>query len=544
MHLSRFSGLLITFLVAACSIIYELVFSQTLTIGFGSTVERYSITIGLFLFSLGIGALVYNSITIKSKHHIFVLVELGISLSGILGFIFVLFISQAHSLFFVNSHGQLIALIASHAPIILIGIFSGIEIPLLTDLIGKDTFSTVLGVDYFGSLIGSLIYGLIFYPYFGLYKTVIITALLNLFVLFYFLWRFQNEFQKKIKTVYNVCSIIVLGTLLTFLFLEKDLYKMYSEGILRKGYFLYHNAPTHKLYLKDNIRTKYANVLKYEFYYNGKNIQCVNLDYHVQACDSWAHAYHDGLVDVPLAFFSPQEKLSVLIVGGGDFIAANNILQYGNRIQKIHMVDIDKEFQEYAKNDRFFQEYHKNSFLDKKLRLFQTDGYNFMRHTKNKYDLIIMDLPGLYTDKINHLYSHEFFLSVQGTLKKGGLLITWFYPTRKAYKQTNILFSTLAKANFMYYTKHFSYREYRGRGNVSIGQVEKYFIFSNSAQKNYSPSPRFSDRINQIYMTTLFWTKVPQISKHHSLIYPNYDFIIRPKYKGTQSYLKNKAMIY
>ena len=57
----------LTLLVAFCSIVYELIFSQALTVIFGGTVIRYSMTIGLYLFSLGIGAFLYNWILKRSK---------------------------------------------------------------------------------------------------------------------------------------------------------------------------------------------------------------------------------------------------------------------------------------------------------------------------------------------------------------------------------------------------------------------------------------------------------------------------------------------
>ena len=47
----------ITLMVAYCSIVYELLMAQTLSAIMGNTVLRYSITIGVYLASLGVGAL-------------------------------------------------------------------------------------------------------------------------------------------------------------------------------------------------------------------------------------------------------------------------------------------------------------------------------------------------------------------------------------------------------------------------------------------------------------------------------------------------------
>lgn len=46
-----------TLVLAFCSIVYELLLGQSLSAFMGNTVLRYSVTIGLYLFSMGMGAL-------------------------------------------------------------------------------------------------------------------------------------------------------------------------------------------------------------------------------------------------------------------------------------------------------------------------------------------------------------------------------------------------------------------------------------------------------------------------------------------------------
>lgn len=43
-------------ILAFCSMIYEFFFAQCLAMILGSTVERYTTTVGLYLFSMGLGA--------------------------------------------------------------------------------------------------------------------------------------------------------------------------------------------------------------------------------------------------------------------------------------------------------------------------------------------------------------------------------------------------------------------------------------------------------------------------------------------------------
>ena len=46
-----------TFVLAFCSIVYELLLGQSLSAFLGNTVLRYSVTIGLYMLSMGIGSL-------------------------------------------------------------------------------------------------------------------------------------------------------------------------------------------------------------------------------------------------------------------------------------------------------------------------------------------------------------------------------------------------------------------------------------------------------------------------------------------------------
>ena len=84
----------ITGVVAFCSIIYELLFSQVLTVIFGSSVIMYSLTIGIFLFSLGLGSLFFEKFQKRKLEKFFFDVELLLSITGIIGIPFILFVNS------------------------------------------------------------------------------------------------------------------------------------------------------------------------------------------------------------------------------------------------------------------------------------------------------------------------------------------------------------------------------------------------------------------------------------------------------------------
>jgi spermidine synthase len=97
----------------------------------------------------------------------FLLIELAIGIIGGIS-IFILFGSYS---FFPDPFRSTL-----YGSIILIGIGVGLEIPLLTRLMGrygelKDTLARALSFDYIGALVASITFPLFFYPKLGLMRT-------------------------------------------------------------------------------------------------------------------------------------------------------------------------------------------------------------------------------------------------------------------------------------------------------------------------------------------------------------------------------------
>ena len=165
----------VTFILAYCSIIYELVMAQSLSAFMGDTVLRYSTTVGLYLASLGIGAFLCRGSILKRP--VYSLVKIEILLSVVGGFCLVylhfcnMLIPSVRFFFFF-----------SHALIIAIGILSGFEIPLLIDIKRQKkggSINPVLGVNYFGALSGAVIFPIVLLPTIGVLLTAFLAGLLN-----------------------------------------------------------------------------------------------------------------------------------------------------------------------------------------------------------------------------------------------------------------------------------------------------------------------------------------------------------------------------
>lgn len=198
---------LATFFVASCSLFYELVLAQTLSAILGDTAHRYNVTIGLYIASMGVGALLYEKINFKNLRASLIRVEIALALIG--------GISPVLALMWDNlwrSSGALGAWIISiglHCLIILIGVLSGLELPLLMDMGEKkrEGFGTsVLAFDYAGTLMAAIVFPLILLPALPLFSVAAFVATLNAIIGLLFFVRIKE----RISLGWMVLGIVVL----------------------------------------------------------------------------------------------------------------------------------------------------------------------------------------------------------------------------------------------------------------------------------------------------------------------------------------------
>ena len=74
--------LAITIVLSACSLLYELLIAQTMSMMAGNTVVWYSLTVGAYLGALGLGAAAVNTRAARSSWNMLFIVELLLSIVG------------------------------------------------------------------------------------------------------------------------------------------------------------------------------------------------------------------------------------------------------------------------------------------------------------------------------------------------------------------------------------------------------------------------------------------------------------------------------
>ena len=128
--------------------------------------------------------------------------------------------------------------------------------------------------------------------------------------------------------------------------------------------------------------------------------------------------YHDMIVHVPL-FTHPNPK-NVLIIGGGDGGTAREVLRHSG-VERCDMVEIDEVVVQACKEH--FLQTAVGMQPSPRFKLYIEDGVEFVKKSKIKYDVIIVDS----TDPIGPaqpLFGIDFYRSVKECLTNDGIVVS------------------------------------------------------------------------------------------------------------------------
>lgn len=148
--------------------------------------------------------------------------------------------------------------------------------------------------------------------------------------------------------------------------------------------------------------------------------------------------YHDMISHVPL-FIHPEPK-NVLVIGGGDGGTAREVLRHKN-VEKCTMVEIDKMVVD-ACREHIPQT--SSALDDPRMNLLFEDGVTYVKNTKEKYDVILVDS----TDPIGPatpLFGEEFYQDVFSCLSDDGIVVSQGESPWHEMKMQKVLMQILHK---------------------------------------------------------------------------------------------------
>ncbi len=397
------------FIIAACSLLYELLISSLSTYLLGSSVVHYSLTIGLFLFFMGVGA--WMASYIKDNLLVaFISIEIAIGVIGGLAAL-ILFAVYAWTEYY---YPVMVLVIAA------ISLLIGMEIPLLTRILEhtqglRKGISEVLAFDYLGALIASVLFPFVLLPYLGHLLTAAATGLLNLLVASIVAWHFRHQLTRfRTQLLLSICvGMLLLGT------------AMLKGGLLTR---LFEQA----LYQDTVLHSEQSRFQKLVVTRWGDDTRLF-LDGSLQFSSIDEYRYHETLVHLPLAF--AYQHARVLVIGGGDGLAVRELLRYPN-VAQIDLIDIDPAVSDLVRSMPVLDNLSESALDDARVNLQHQDAWQWLAAGSELFDAIIIDLPDPQSEDTARLYTTAFYQRVSRRLASGGVMITqatspWFAP--KAY---------------------------------------------------------------------------------------------------------------
>lgn len=379
--------------VATCGLIYELLAGTLASYLLGDSVTQFSTVIGTYLFAMGLGSWLSRHVK-KDELGVFLRVEVLIAALG--GWS----AAGLFLLFPIVSDFRIVL----YALVLAIGLLVGLEIPLLIRILRhrfgfRELVSNVLTYDYVGALIASLLFPLVLVPQLGMIRTGFVFGLANVGVALALLYVLRRQRRAGLDLV---AALAVAASLLVGLYFADRLQRwseiaFYNEPVIHARSTPYQRIVITRL--RDDLR----------LYLNG-NLQFSTRD---------EYRYHEALVWPVLGRVG--NPASVLILGGGDGLAAREILQ-DRRVRHITLVDLDPEMTHLFRDTPQLARLNQGSLSSPRMTIHNADAFRWVREARGPYDAIIVDFPDPTEFSLGKLYTESFYREVARLLAANGVM--------------------------------------------------------------------------------------------------------------------------
>lgn len=384
----------VVFLASACGLGYQLVAGTTSSYLLGDSVTQFSLTIGLYLFALGIGAYLTKFIE-QDLAAVFVRVELAVAVAGGVSALSLFFLWQSELWFRPMLYGE----------ILLIGTLVGIEIPLLMRLLEeelelKELVARVLAWDYVGALVAALMFPILLVPRLGLARSALAFGLVNAAVALWSVSLFRSRLARPLALQIQSC-VVIAG--LAALFSQADRLSTLAE---------------HQIYSGEIVHAKTSPYQRVVVTRTGGHFQLF-LSGALQFNSEDEYRYHEALCHPAMAVAGEPRR--VLILGGGDGLAAREILRHPS-VERVVLVDLDPAVTELAKSFAPFVKLNAGSLEDPRVEVINADAMNWLQESKALFDVAIVDFPDPHSFAVGKLYTDTFYGALMARLAPHGAI--------------------------------------------------------------------------------------------------------------------------
>lgn len=379
--------------IATCGLVYELVAGTLASYVLGDSVTQFSTVIGVYLSAMGLGSFLSRYVQ-RGLARRFIEVELGVALVG--G-------ASAALLFLAFGHLPRFFRPVLYASVLTVGTLVGLEIPLVLRLLKeqvdfRDLVAKVLTFDYLGALAASLLFPIVLVPHLGLVRTCLVFGLANALVGLWSTWLFAPLLS---KTADLRAKAVVASVLLSVgIVYANALTDLAEEGLYADAVVFAKTSPYQRIVI---TRAK----SQFQLFLNG-NLQFSSID---------EYRYHEALVHPALSLV-PGAR-SVLILGGGDGLAAREVLRYPS-VERVVLVDLDPEMTRLAATNPLLRELNGGSLQSPRVSVVNEDALIWLGQGTERFDAAIVDFPDPHNYSLGKLYTTRFYALLRKRLDPEG----------------------------------------------------------------------------------------------------------------------------
>ncbi len=291
---------------------------------------------------------------------------------------------------------------------LLLGILSGMEVPLLTRLIELDaqdlsnSLAGVLALDYVGALVGSLLFPAVLLPWVGLLPSAFVIGSLPAWMVFFL----AGAFPKMKSWRYAGIGIAIALWAVTPAVLP---FSNNLENKLYKAPIVWRSQSTYQRI----VLTRYGPDVR--LFLNGE-LQLSTVD---------EYRYHEALVHPALSAAAANDPGSkqILLLGAGDGMALREVLKWPS-VEHITVIELDPEVVKLAQTRAALVEFNRQAFSDPRVSIQYGDAFKAIAQITAQFDVIIADFPDPDEVAIAKLYSKGFYQQLRSHLTPNGILVT------------------------------------------------------------------------------------------------------------------------
>ncbi len=419
------------------SLALEVLWSRVLTFHTHNSTYAFSAMLTTFLVGLAAGSWGFGVLAPRISKPIlfFALIEWAIGLWSVFS-LYLLgklprLVEALSAKIAWNDWREAILLIMAQTAVILIvpTFLMGMTLPLATRLVTRNlekmgrSIGGVYGANTLGTVLGSFVAGFVLIPFFGVRNSFLIVATLNaLIAVALFLGSKESPPLIRFGAPVACLAFALAGPRVVPLdVISRDFSR--AMGTL----VFYKEEVTDTIMVIDQKGDKNWRTLVFS---DGRG-----------TAGHWTRQEDRFYGHVPMLLHENPKNVLVICVGAGNTIGA---ITRHKRLERLDCVELSAGVPEAAKmfetNEGVF-----NPPVDPRIHLHIEDGRNFLLGTDQKFDIIHLDPPELFTAGVVFLYTEEFYNLCKARLNPGGIMSHWFNAAKMTEAEQRVVVATFFK---------------------------------------------------------------------------------------------------